>query len=116
MVDEFHHVALPERRRIGHFFIQWIISSVIGTLVFFALFGMDSHFRFLGIGGEMALMPAYVFTGVGFADPAKDGPGTALKVMSAVAFIMDALYYGLVFLIAWRVLRSILSRATARSG
>jgi hypothetical protein len=99
-----------ERQRVTRFFIQWVVFSVIGTLAFLALLRIAAQWR-PPLAVAVALMPAYFFLGMFFMDIG--GPTTAAKIVGAVAFSLDALYYGLVLLIVWRVLMSILRRTTS---
>jgi hypothetical protein len=84
------------------------VFSVIGTLGFLALLRIAAQWR-PPLAVAVALMPAYFFLGMFFIDM---GPTTAAKVIGAVAFSLDAIYYGLVLLIVWRVFISILRRTT----
>ena len=58
----------------------------------------------------MALMPAYFLTGIAFVDAGPEGTTTAFQIAELVAFIFDAIYYGLVLLIVWRGLWLLLRR------
>jgi hypothetical protein len=87
-------------------FIQWTVFSVTGTLAFRAFLRIVEHFHLRPpLVVVVALMPAYFVLGFIFMDIP---PSAAASVLDGIAIVVDGVYYGLVLLIVWRELWSLL--------
>jgi hypothetical protein len=103
---------VEKRRLLLRFFLQWAIFSIIGMLAVPGLGLLVQHLNFnIPDMVIFALIPAYVLFPYG--DYIGE-PTTTAKILTVAVVVLDALYYGLVLLIVWRVLCFLLKRTGSR--
>ena len=84
------------------FFCQYAISFVIGTLAFHSLRTFIIHFDLRPpFSLVVVLMPAGFFLGMIFLELSG---GIVTTILDVVAFFLNAMYYGAVVFIVWRML------------
>jgi hypothetical protein len=91
-----------------------VIFSIVGTLAFLGLLLLVQRFDFnFNLPGFVfvALLPACML----FQCLTIGEPTTRIKVMYMAVYVLDALYYGLVLLIVWRLLIRLLKPRASRS-
>jgi len=114
-----HHLKVDHRQEgwRRRLFLQYAISCLVGTVAFLALrsFADHSHVR-PPLAFAVALLPAYFLWGMlGIEFNAPDaGTSAFVRTLDTGLFVVDALYYGAVVFLVWRLLTWFLRRSSNR--